>query len=264
MNCITYGGLYQWNEAMQYNTRIGIRGICPIGWHIATMSEYQTLGTAASSDGNALKAIGQGAGAGAGTNTSEFSAMLSGIRYYNAYFNYLGGYTSLWSSTEYDATIAKYITLTSFNSNIMYEQWEKGNGFCVRCVRNLETSSVLSKGSREGAIKIVATSELPPSPPGENFSSTKQQIPTQYSLEQNYPNPFNPNTTIEYQVPTRSHVSIKVFDVLGREVATLVNGVEEPGYKSMNFNANGLESGMYFYRLHAGTFTDTKKLVLLR
>jgi hypothetical protein len=97
-------------------------------------------------------------------------------------------------------------------------------------------------------------------------------LPTEYALSQNYPNPFNPTTTISYQLPTQSHVTFKVFDVLGREVATLVNGVEEPGYKSVRFDAGKLSSGIYFYRLvakaipsgQAGNYLDTRKLLLLR
>lgn len=100
--------------------------------------------------------------------------------------------------------------------------------------------------------------------PITGVESQNINIPTHFFLEENYPNPFNPNTTIKYQVPTRSHVSLKVFDVLGREVTTLVDGIEEPGYKSVNFDANNLVSGVYFYRFQAGVFIETKKLVLLR
>jgi hypothetical protein len=89
-------------------------------------------------------------------------------------------------------------------------------------------------------------------------------VPEEVSLNQNYPNPFNPSTTISYQLPTQSHVTLKVFDVLGREVATLVNGVEEPGYKSVTFDATKMSSGLYFYRLTAGSYVDTKKLLLLK
>lgn len=89
-------------------------------------------------------------------------------------------------------------------------------------------------------------------------------FPTGYSLSQNYPNPFNPTTTIQYSLPSRSFVSLKVYDVLGREVATLVNGVQTAGHQSVEFNASGLSSSVYLYRIKAGSFSKTKKLVLLR
>lgn len=88
--------------------------------------------------------------------------------------------------------------------------------------------------------------------------------PEVFTLRQNYPNPFNPSTTISYRLATRSHVTLKVLDVLGREVATLVNGVEPPGYRAVNFSASNIVSGVYYYRLQVGNFIDTKKLLLLR
>ena len=89
-------------------------------------------------------------------------------------------------------------------------------------------------------------------------------IPVRYWLNQNYPNPFNPETTIGYHLPDQTRVTIKVFDVLGREVATLVDGVKGPGYESVKFNAHDLASGLYFYRLRADDFTETRKLLYLR
>ncbi len=90
------------------------------------------------------------------------------------------------------------------------------------------------------------------------------KIPQEYSLEQNYPNPFNPTTTINYSIPDQTHVSLKVFDVLGRELEVLVNKEQPQGNYEVEFNASSLTSGVYFYKIEAGDFVDTKKMVLLR
>jgi probable HAF family extracellular repeat protein len=92
----------------------------------------------------------------------------------------------------------------------------------------------------------------------------RSELPKEFALYQNYPNPFNPVTTIEYAVPSISHVSLKIFNVLGREVATLVNGIKVPGVYSATWDASREPSGVYFYRLQAGLFSETKKLLLLK
>jgi hypothetical protein len=89
-------------------------------------------------------------------------------------------------------------------------------------------------------------------------------LPTSYSLDQNFPNPFNPSTTIDYSVPEVSFITLKVFDVLGNEVATLVNENKPVGDYEVEFNRIELPSGMYFYQLRAGSFTETKKMVLIK
>jgi hypothetical protein len=86
----------------------------------------------------------------------------------------------------------------------------------------------------------------------------------EYYLKQNYPNPFNSTTTINYSVAKRSVVSIKIFDILGREIQTLVDEEKSPGNYNVKFNGNNLPSGVYFYRLRAGAFSETKKLILLK
>jgi len=83
-------------------------------------------------------------------------------------------------------------------------------------------------------------------------------------LEQNYPNPFNPSTTIRYQLPVASEVKLEVYDVLGKKIATLVNERQSAGSYQVVWNASGLSSGTYFYRLQAGTFTQTKKMILVK
>jgi photosystem II stability/assembly factor-like uncharacterized protein len=88
--------------------------------------------------------------------------------------------------------------------------------------------------------------------------------PNKVSLSQNYPNPFNPMTTINYQLSMSSHVSLKIYDVLGREVATLVSRDESAGYKSVKYDGRKLPSGVYFYRLETGSYHDTKKFLLLK
>ena len=87
-------------------------------------------------------------------------------------------------------------------------------------------------------------------------------VPTEYSLAQNYPNPFNPNTTIQFAIPADNRISLKVYDLLGREVANLVNDFRSAGTYSVDFNASNLASGMYIYKIQAGNFTDVKKLIL--
>ena len=88
--------------------------------------------------------------------------------------------------------------------------------------------------------------------------------PASFQLAQNYPNPFNPSTRIEYSVPKSGHVALKVYDLLGNEVATLVNGELERGSYSAVWNATNASSGVYFYRLTSGSFSATRKLMLLR
>ncbi|MEW6507331.1 MAG: N-acetylmuramoyl-L-alanine amidase [Bacteroidota bacterium] len=89
-------------------------------------------------------------------------------------------------------------------------------------------------------------------------------VPKEYSLIQNYPNPFNPTTTISYSIPQPEFVSLKVFDLLGREVATLVNEAKSPGNYKVKFDGSNLPSGVYLYRMQAGKFSESRKLMLLK
>ena len=125
------------------------------------------------------------------------------------------------------------------------------------------------------ASMMIGTREVPTNGTGSiAVTDSKAQIslkiggqstlPKEFGLAQNYPNPFNPSTTIKYDLPRESHVSLKLFNVLGQEVATLVSEEQKVGCKSVVWNASNFASGVYFYRLQAGDFIAIKKLLMLR
>ncbi|HXG00823.1 MAG TPA: T9SS type A sorting domain-containing protein [Bacteroidota bacterium] len=89
-------------------------------------------------------------------------------------------------------------------------------------------------------------------------------VPDRFALNQNYPNPFNPTTTIQFALPSASHVRLEVFNLLGQRVETLVNGFKEAGTYTLQFDASDLPTGIYFYRLQAGQFVQTRKMILVR
>ena len=91
----------------------------------------------------------------------------------------------------------------------------------------------------------------------------QQDAISDYHIEQNYPNPFNPTTKINYKIPKTSFVTIKFYDVLGKEITTLVNEEKHAGNYQVDFDGRNLTSGVYFYKFQAGSFVETKKMVLL-
>jgi hypothetical protein len=97
-----------------------------------------------------------------------------------------------------------------------------------------------------------------------SVGNEKQPVVDRFALHQNYPNPFNPSTTFSFSLPSKSFVTVKVFDLIGREVATIVNEELQAGNYSRQWVAEGLSNGVYFYRLQAGKFVETKKLILLK
>jgi len=137
------------------------------------------------------------------------------------------------------------------------------------------TSAFTSIGTRmdqrswfKGSIAVlkVTHSVLQPENFIKNVTSIKETslLNDDNKLKQNYPNPFNPSTNIEYAIPMKSFVSLKVYDLLGREVTTLVNEKKQVGRYNIVFNGRNLSSGTYYYRLHAGEFAETKKFVLMK
>ena len=136
-----------------------------------------------------------------------------------------------------------------------------GTGYTIVLLDAAKTHSLPENWSRSG--------QYGGSPGRQNHltdveGQTERVLPTHYVLEQNYPNPFNPSTTFSFGIPATSFVSLKIFDVMGREVATVVSGEFAPGTYKRRWNARQFSSGVYFYRLQAGRYIETKKLVVLK
>ena len=144
-------------------------------------------------------------------------------------------------------------------SNPMYAQWIQTNGPYGGSLCIAVSGTNLFAGTGGGGVWRRPLSEMTSA---VEMGST--DLPPHFSLGQNYPNPFNPMTTISFSLPSKSFVSLKVFDVIGRKVATIVSEELSAGNHSRKWNAANITSGMYFYVLNAGSFSETKKLVLLR
>jgi hypothetical protein len=137
--------------------------------------------------------------------------------------------------TEVDSRVTGWVkSLTINGTDIFVGTW---NGVWRRPLSEIIITGVESRGSR----------------------TTKS-----FSLYQNYPNPFNPKTTFTFTLPSRSFVTLKVYDLIGREIATLVNNYLFAGSYSQQWDAANVSSGIYFYRLQAGSYSETKKLILLK
>ena len=121
-------------------------------------------------------------------------------------------------------------------------------------------------GLSPGEFHIYTTVKLPTPEKGivTDVQTKKPPVVYKYFLEQNYPNPFNPATVISYQLSAYSFVKLNIYNVLGQKIKTLVNKYQKAGNYKVIFNASGLASGIYFYELTAGSFSQTKKMILLR
>jgi len=124
--------------------------------------------------------------------------------------------------------------------------------------KHLITDAMMIMINRKKSPNVVVTSVE------EDQNEITNNIPSQFMLEQNYPNPFNPTTSIEYSVMSNEYVTLKVYDILGNEISILVNEIKQPGNYKVEFDAENLPSGVYFYKLTSGSLTETKKMLLLR
>jgi len=135
-----------------------------------------------------------------------------------------------------------------------------------RCLREKEQKAFISRSS-DGCVAVGTHGRgvfLGTRDPAEINDDNHKDIPLAYTLAQNYPNPFNPSTTIEYTLPETQRVFLRVYDALGQVIATLENSYKSAGRHKVVFERKDLPSGLYFYQIMAGPFTDSKKFVLLR
>ncbi len=157
----------------------------------------------------------------------------------------------------HDASIEyyhRYVVKSAISKGIIPFYWDVNMGLF-----NRSTGAILDHGILDAIMQgagIRSTTNI--------SDETNLDIPNEFRLEQNYPNPFNPSTRIDYQLPVSSFVVLKVFDVLGRELESLINKYQNAGNYSVQFNGSNLSSGVYFYRLDAGTYHNIKKLLLLK
>jgi hypothetical protein len=141
----------------------------------------------------------------------------------------------------------------------------KGIILCQTVIAMNTGASLNGRALAQTAVTLIANTVVKP----ETATSVKNNlVPQEFSLSQNYPNPFNPSTQIQYSLQKAVQVSLKIYNVIGEEVATLVNGNQEAGNYTVQFGSSketlGLSSGVYFYRLQAGSFVSTRKLILMK
>jgi hypothetical protein len=165
--------------------------------------------------------------------------------------------------------------LTTGAGNTLHEALSVGPTVCRTGFLSIPPAAfasgelLLSVNSRDAGSAVISRLVLKETGRGFTSSPEGSSVPTRYAVAQNYPNPFNPSTIIRYDIPQGGPVSLIVYDINGREVARLVNEVEQAGRYEVRFDAararsGGIASGVYFYTVRAGTFTQTRKMILLR
>jgi len=178
--------------------------------------------------------------------------------------------TSIMSDTVASLNIQQLLTGTAFALSSGSAVWLGSLKFhylspnCCINMNFLSTSTVFSGLATPMVYTTDWTYTDPPPCIVGIRSSRMDEIPGTYLLSQNYPNPFNPSTSINYSMPKAGFVSLKVYDILGREVANLVNQYKQAGNYIVDFNASAFTSGMYFYKLEVNDFVSVKKMVLVK
>lgn len=185
---------------------------------------------------------------------------------FDAYGNVYTAGTSAASSSNFDAMILMY----NSNGVMQFEYNYNGLAFGTDLFNDISVTPagvITASGSTTNLINNSPNTDIFTVRLTLNLTGTgteSSEIPSEYRLSQNYPNPFNPSTKITFSLPDKQFVKLTVFDITGKEVKTLVNEQMDAGIFEIDFNASGLSSGVYFYRLSAGDFSDVKKMILTK
>jgi hypothetical protein len=198
------------------------------------------------------------------------------------------GYGETWSysTTSYETTYVRGSMIGTktytWSNNVTVDGYGTlripGHDFqCLRGKGVAGNDKIIVFFTREGAMLWINTPTSQPDTGNINANFyayilgsslvngvNEQIIPSDFQLQQNYPNPFNPTTKIQYAISSAQFVTLKIYDLLGREITTLINERKQAGSYEVNFSGDNLTSGVYFYRIQAGSFSETKKLVLIR
>jgi hypothetical protein len=182
-------------------------------------------------------------------------------------WNMIGSISTPVATTQLTSDPGGIVTSQAFGYEGRYvtsDSIQPGKGYWVKVNQSGKLILASSQGmiSASNRIRIMPREELPPAAPDDN--EPLSVIPKTYALEQNYPNPFNPATSIRFALPKSSYVTLKVFNLLGQEVAALLHQQLSAGYHEAMWEASNTPSGMYFYRLQTNEFTQTRKLLLLK
>jgi hypothetical protein len=194
----------------------------------------------------------------AGTSSGVFVSTNSGIAWTainTGLPNYVNAIAIKGSMLFAGTTVGVYC---SSNNGESWTDASSGMPFPIVLTLSIAGTDLLA-GTKNGGIWKRPLSEMVTA-----VEKTSPERPIQFSLFQNYPNPFNPSTTISFSLPSRAFVTLKIFDVMGRDVSTVVSEEMAAGNYTRSWNASGFSSGIYFYRLQAGTLTETKRLILMR
>jgi len=168
-------------------------------------------------------------------------------------YDFVTGYAIYRSASSDSGPFSKVATTSAGATS--WVDWEFASGSMLTVYYKM----VAVNGNRESKFTQTASMKVNPAKEG-----SQDRNDLKYTLSQNYPNPFNPTTTITYSIPSDEHVTLKVFNTLGEEVAELVNEIITAGIYSTDFNAENLPSGIYIYRINAGKYTDSRKLLLIK